>query len=92
VGGNEHVHGGEGAALFPRHGAKVGVGFCSGGVPGQDADAQEELIDEFGELCGLGFRARPKSSSASVMEEMQTWAMGRRRKCSRTEGGFPRRA
>lgn len=54
--GDEHVHGGEGAAFFPGGGAKVGVGFCGGGVPGQNAHAQEELIDELGEFCGLGFQ------------------------------------
>jgi len=45
MGGHEHVHGGEWAAPLPRGGAEVGIGFCGGGVPGQNADAQEELID-----------------------------------------------
>jgi hypothetical protein len=39
VGGDEHVHGGEGAASVPGSGTEVGMSFCGGGVPGQNADA-----------------------------------------------------
>jgi len=56
VSGDEHVHGGEGAAPFPGGGAQVGVGFCGSGVPRKNADAQEELIDQFSEFRGLGLQ------------------------------------
>ena len=49
-----------GAAPLPGRSAQVSVGFCGGGVPRQNADAQEELIDEFGEFCGLGFHGEPE--------------------------------
>ncbi len=45
---------------LPGRSAQVSVGFCGGGVPRQNADAQEELIDEFGEFCGLGFHGEPE--------------------------------
>src|SRR6266481_3228917 len=48
VGGDKHVHGGEGVASLPGGGAEVGVGFRGGGVPGQNADAHEKLVDELG--------------------------------------------
>jgi len=58
--GDEHVQGGEGAAFFPGGGTQVSVGARGGGVPGQNADAQEELIDELGEFCGLGLQGEAK--------------------------------
>jgi len=58
--GDEHVQGGEGATFFPGGGTQVSVGACGGGVPGQNADAQEELIDELGEFCGLGLQGEAK--------------------------------
>src|SRR5258708_28250495 len=58
--GDEHVHGGEGAAFLPRGRAQVRVGACGGRVPRENAHAQEELIDEFGEFCGLGFHGQPE--------------------------------
>jgi len=54
--GDEHVHGGEGVAFLPSGRAQVSVGACGGGVAGQNGNAQEELIDEFGEFCVLGFQ------------------------------------
>jgi len=53
MGSDEHVHGREGTTPLPRGSAQVGVGSCGSGVPGQNGNAQKELIDEFGELCGL---------------------------------------
>src|SRR5438477_1721963 len=53
MGSDEHVHGREGTTPLPRGSAQVGVGSCGSGVPGQNGNAQKELIDEFGELCSL---------------------------------------
>src|SRR2546430_9560547 len=53
MGSDEHVHGREGTTPLPRGSAQVGVGPCGSGVPGQNGNAEKELIDEFGELCGL---------------------------------------
>ena len=62
MGSDEHVHGGEMAAFLPGGGAEVGIGFCGGGVPRENADAQEELVDEFGEFCGLGFQSETEKA------------------------------
>jgi hypothetical protein len=35
MGGDEHVHSGEGAAPLPGGGAQVRVGLCGGGVQGK---------------------------------------------------------
>ena len=55
---HKHVHGGERTAPLPRGGAKVSIGSSCSGIPGQHAHAQEELIYELGELCGLGFEGK----------------------------------
>ena len=60
VGGDKHVHGGEGVASLPGGGAEVGVGFRGGGVPGQNADAHEKLVDELGKFCSLGLQGETK--------------------------------
>src|SRR5260370_29627738 len=56
--GHKHVHGGEGTAFLPGGGAQVRVGLCGRRVPREDGNAQQELIDELGEFCGLGFQGK----------------------------------
>src|SRR5260370_38096664 len=61
--GHKHVHGGEWAAPLPGGGAQVRVGLCGSRVPRQNGNAQEELIDELGEFCGLGAQGKAQQQA-----------------------------
>ncbi len=62
--GDEHVHGGEGAAPFPGGGAQVGVGFCGSGVPSLARGIVRSFASEFSPIDrGMGVCYAPSTNS-----------------------------